>query len=312
MVNRGTTMATNRHADSAAERFQRWLISQKWFASGLLPRLPRSLRWALRTAYFLPIDIYDRLTGRRSALTPPRSLNFTGAVTNLEASSAAYVERLRELAGLTPSCRVLDIGSGMGRLAVGLIPFFDKHGSYDGLDIVPAGIKWCRNNITPKHPNCRFHLAEVYNAEYNPKGTVKADTYKLPFDDNTFDLVVLVSVFTHMLPPEVNNYLGEIARVLKPGGRCFATYSLLTDDTRHRMASKDSVMEFKYDHGIYWLVSETVPELAVGFEEDFIRRLHERHGLHYRLYPGNWCGQPSRWSRGEVAEQDLVVAVKGG
>jgi cyclopropane fatty-acyl-phospholipid synthase-like methyltransferase len=303
-------MAANQHSDSAAERLQRWLISQKWFASGLLPRLPRSVRWALRTAYFLPLDIYDRVTGRRSALTPPRSANFTGAVTNLEESSAAYVARLRELAGLTPSSRVLDIGSGMGRLAVGLIPFFDERGSYDGLDIVPAGIKWCRDNITPKHPNCRFHLAEVYNAEYNPKGTVQAKNYKLPFEADTFDLVVLVSVFTHMLPEEVDNYLGEIARVLKPGGRCYATYSLLTDESRHLMASKDSIMQFKYDHGLYWLVSEKVPELAVGFQEEFIHQLHQRHGLNYHLYAGNWCGQPSQWPRGEVAEQDIVVATK--
>src|SRR5690242_15472003 len=98
------------------ERLRHWLLSQNWFSSVLLPALPRRVRWGLRTAYFAPVDLLDKLSGRRGKLTPPRSMNFTGAVSDLESSAEVYVGRLRDLGGLTPSSCVLDVGCGFGRL----------------------------------------------------------------------------------------------------------------------------------------------------------------------------------------------------
>jgi SAM-dependent methyltransferase len=166
----------------------------------------------------------------------------------LTKSAGYYVERLVEVAALTPSSKVLDIDSGFGRLAVGLIPYLDQNGSYDGLDIVPAGIDWC----------------------------------KFPFDAETFDLVTLTSVFTHMLPAEVDNYLAEIARVLKPNGRCYATYLLLTAESRPLMSSKDSIMDFKYNCGSYWLVS-LIPDRKFENSGTFLR--HQRTG---RRFARSW------------------------
>ena len=48
---------------------------------------------------------------------------------------------------------------------------------------------------TRKYPNYTFTLADIYNKEYNPAGRLKASEYRFPFDDETFDLVVLGSVF---------------------------------------------------------------------------------------------------------------------
>lgn len=58
-----------------------------------------------------------------------------------------------------------------------------------------------------------------------------AETYTLPFDSSTFDVVYLVSVFTHMLPNECQNYAREIIRVLRPGGRCAVSTLLLDTNT---------------------------------------------------------------------------------
>ena len=41
------------------------------------------------------------------------------------------------------------------------------------------------------------------------------------------DVAFLTSVFTHMLPEDVEHYLDELARVLKPGGRTLITWFLL-------------------------------------------------------------------------------------
>ena len=40
-------------------------------------------------------------------------------------------------------------------------------------------------------------------------------------------MVYLISVFTHMLPEECENYAQEIMRVLRPGGRCAVTTFLV-------------------------------------------------------------------------------------
>jgi SAM-dependent methyltransferase len=312
-VKGGSTMIqTDNRNLYGLERLRHWLLAQNWFSSYLLPALPRSVRWALRSIYLAPLDLVDRVRGRDSALTPPRALNFTGAVSDLAASAETYVKNLVDLADLQPSSKVLDIGSGFGRLAVGLIPFRNKTGSYDGLEIVPAGVEWCNKNIAASHANIRFHYADVFNKEYNPKGRLTASEYKFTFDDAMFDLIVVTSVFTHMLPDAVDNYMNEIARVLKPGGRCYITYLILTEESRRLMTGPDSIMKFKHNCGSYWLVSKKVPELSVGYEEYAIKQLYTQYSLHYKHYPGNWCGQTSQWVRAASgsAEQDVVVATK--
>jgi SAM-dependent methyltransferase len=297
---------------SAVERLRLWLLTQSWFSSHLLPALPRWLRWGLRTVYLAPVDLADRLLGRRDGVMPPRANNCSGAVIDFKGSGKALVKALEEEAGLTPSSRVLDIGCGYGRLAAAMPDYLDANGSYDGLDIVPDAIRWCEANITSPLGNIRFKLANVFNKEYSPNGTVNAAEYRLPFEDQSFDVIVLISVFTHMLPAEVDHYVGEIARILKPNGRCFASYLLLTEQSRRLMSTKESSFKFTYEMGSHWLVSRKVPELAVGYEENFVRDLHEKHGLAWVLYPGYWCGQASHWARDSgLGEQDVLVARKG-
>src|SRR5206468_2298345 len=52
--------------------------------------------------------------------------------------------------GLKPTDRVLDIGSGIGNLALALI---DAHtGTYDGVEIHPEAVAWCRSAIASRRP----------------------------------------------------------------------------------------------------------------------------------------------------------------
>jgi SAM-dependent methyltransferase len=296
---------------SLAEESRLWLLRQKWFTSRLLPAMPRSMRWMLRRIVLAPVDLADRLRGPKRSVMPPRASNFSGAVIDFEESGDTFVGVLSEVAGLTPSSKVLDVGCGMGRLAGAMARFLDRGGSYDGLDIVPEGIAWCRENIASPNGNIRFTLADVYNAEYHPTGSVAAVDFVIPFADQSFDLVVLASVFTHMVPDEVDHYLGEIARLLAPDGRCFASYYLLTRESRARMHSKESVMRFNHDRGSHWIVSAKVPELSVGYDDSFLTDLYAKHGLSGERYLGHWCGQPSHWSRtSNFGEQDVIVARK--
>jgi len=298
---------------SALERLRMWLIHQQWFSSKLLPAMPRRLRWLARSIYLKPVDLADRLRGPNGPVAPPRAHNASGSVIDFEASGSAERGVLGDLAGLTPSSRVLDVGCGMGRLAAAMSSFLDATGSYDGFDIIPDAIKWCSDNIIGRHDNVHFWHADVRNGEYNPQGKIEAVEFRFPFNDESFDLVVLDSVFTHMLPTDMEHYLGEITRVLKPGGKCFATYYLLTEETRKLMLLKDSTVNFKQHFGSYSVTSAKVPELAVGYDERYIEELYAQFGLTSERHPGFWCGQQSRWSPdSRTGLQDVLVAMKPG
>ena len=84
------------------------------------------------------------------------------------------------------------------------------------LILICTAIEWCQQHYA-SFPNFRFHVADVYNGLYNPQGRSQDIDYHLPFEDEEFDLVFLCSVFTHMLPDGVANYIKEIGRVLKRG-----------------------------------------------------------------------------------------------
>lgn len=300
-------------AVSAAEGLRSWLLGQSWFQSVLMPALPRQLRWFLRKVYLAPIDLGDRLLGSRDPSLPPKSTNFTGSAgPDFASRGDALVEALGDLAGMTPSSRVLDVGCGVGKLAVAMTHYLDKGGCYEGLDIVPDAIEWCQRQIVGPHGNVHFTLADVYNKEYNPKGRVRPTDYRFPYDDETFDVVALYSVFTHMLPDDVDRYIGEIARVLKKNGHIFATYFIINPESLQQMRSSGCAMQFKCNLGSHWIQNGRVPELAVAYDEHYIREVHAKHGLSSpKIYEGSWCGRAGYWPGGSgFGNQDVLVAIK--
>jgi ubiquinone/menaquinone biosynthesis C-methylase UbiE len=294
-------------------RLRKWLLKQPVFTSTILPAIPRPLRWTLRKAYFFPLDVVDRIRGRRQDMVPPKAEIFTGAVEGFCASGETLEQRLIDLGGLTRDSKVLDVGCGIGRLAVPLTRFLDETGSYEGLDIVPSGIAWCNDNIASKFKNFRFTLADVFNKEYNPGGHLRASEYTFPYDDETFDLIVLISVFTHMLPTDMENYVSEISRVLNRHGRCFATYFLINEESSRLMHSGASSLIFNHHPGPHWLVTQKTPELSVGYDEPYVRDLFESSGLSTNegIHYGGWCGREPLWSAGSgLGDQDIVLAMK--
>ena len=292
---------------SAVERLRIWLLKQAWFHSVLLPALPRQLRLILRKIYLAPVDFADRLTGRHHPGLPPKADIFTGGVVDFAASGKRTLETICDVTDMNPSSHILDVGCGIGRFAIAMPDFLDENGGYEGFDIVPEGIEWCKQHIIAPHDNIHFTLADVYNKEYNPKGSSQAADYKFPYEDETFDVAVLLSVFTHMLPIDVDRYVGEIARVLKRNGRICASYYIIMPESLQLMTSGRGFMHFKHNLWSHWIQSQKVPELAVAYDERYLRGIYSKHGLsdppdiHY----GWWCGRSTG-----LDSQDVVVATK--
>jgi SAM-dependent methyltransferase len=208
-----------------------------------------------------------------------------------------------DVAGLQPDHRVLDIGSGIGNLAVGLIG--SHRGTYDGIEVHREAVAWCQRAITPRHPTFRFHDADLASSAYNPGGRTSASSYRFPFPDGSFDVIFLGSVYTHLLPEDVDHYVREVARLLAPGGFCVASYFFLDDERRKSIDAHRSFISFSVEHasGVCRLHNANRPEAAIAFDETFIRRLHDQAGLRIRdVRRGQW------WC-GVAHDQDVVVAV---
>ena len=116
-----------------------------------------------RRAFYLPSDLAQYAQRRRTgSLTPPRGLVAIGPG-DAEAIGREFLDYFIRLAELKPDHRVLDVGCGVGRIAAPLADYLSPGGSYEGFDIVSGGIEWCQTNITPRFPNFRFQVADIYN-----------------------------------------------------------------------------------------------------------------------------------------------------
>ena len=265
----------------------------------LWPRVTRKLK---RIAYY-PLDAYDLAAGNR----PPDELIFVGDG-SWRAVGREFLRHFKTLGHVEPDHHVLDVGSGIGRMAAPLTRYLSARGSYTGFDIVRSGVEWCQGNMTPRYPNFRFIHSDVINQHYNPSGTVRAAEYVFPFDDGSFDFVFLTSVFTHMLPPDLENYLSEIARVMKRGGRCLITFFLMNEESGAGILAGRSIRHFTSLSPFCYTTDPANPEAAIAFDEAYIRSIFSARELAIDdpIRYGSWSGR-----RSSLSFQDIVVGVKG-
>ncbi len=240
--------------------------------------LPPQYRFLARRLTYLPIDFWESMTGKRLPMTPPRRLIYTGSGDFVKAGNWWRNFFIHQV-GLKPSDKILDVGSGIGRIARGLT-FFVKNtegGSYSGFDAIRLGVDWCTKNISAQHPHFQFQYVPLENDLYRNDGQ-KAAQFTFPYPDASFDLVILTSVFTHMLPDEVERYLFEIQRVMVEGGTCIATFFILDDMTRGILNTKTD-FHFPYDYGHYALMDDTVKAANVAFDCVFLEKIIAESGL---------------------------------
>jgi SAM-dependent methyltransferase len=219
---------------------------------------------------------------------------------------------LRIYGGLRSDSNVLEIGCGLGRTAFPLRYALIAEGTYDGFEIAGEKVEFLTRTFEPAYPNFRFKRADVYNAYYNPSGSIAADRYVFPYTDASFDLVYAASVFTHMLPSGVAWYLRESARVLRPNGRCVFSFFLL-DHYRRGLPRPLGFARsgFSFDHQLPGHDSDFAigvpenPEEMCAYRLALVERLaaQARLQLARPALPGMWSGAFDSW----VGSQDIIV-----
>ncbi|MDR1405232.1 MAG: class I SAM-dependent methyltransferase [Candidatus Methanoplasma sp.] len=101
---------------------------------------------------------------------------------------------------IEPGSKVLDIGCGNGKTVAALIRMgMDA----TGLDFSPSAVNRCISAFGDK---AKFSVAECEN---------------MPFPDGYFDAVTAVHILEHLNDTQLRDTVGEIFRVLVPGGLVF-------------------------------------------------------------------------------------------
>jgi SAM-dependent methyltransferase len=220
-----------------------------------------------------------------------------------EEEEQIFLGYCRDLAGLKPDGRVLEIGCGWGPLAKALEGFLSDQGSYHGIDVVEEKVQRC--SLLCPSPNFSFKRVDVFNRNYNSESKTAASRFRFPFKDDSFDLVILRSVFTVMTAEEAHPYLSEIARVLVKGGRCLITFFLLNPESQALLAS-NKIREFNYCWGVC-STEAAGGNHAVAYDEAYVKVAFAINGLvpSEPIYYGHWCGRQSNWY-----SQDMVIARK--
>lgn len=274
------------------------------FARKIYYSLPPSLRYVARYLAYTPIDLLDTVTGQRNKNIPPKRLIYTGGGDFL-AIGKKIVDHIRQHHLLAPSSHVLDIGSGLGRIALPLTEHL-TNGRYEGFDIIKSGVRWCQKHISSRFPHFNFKWVQLANDLYTNKGE-DATKFVFPYRSDEFDLAIAISVFTHMVPQELENYFAEIKRVLKPGGSCYATFFILNADSTETMQTSEE-FNFKFNHGHYALLDEKVKSANVAYKEQYLRDLFHRNSLELmNIHYGSWSGAHGRSA---FDFQDVIILKK--
>ncbi len=207
--------------------------------------------------------------------------------------------------GFRKNSSLLDLGCGYGRLPYAMIASLNYTGQYLGLDILPRHIRWCQDVLTSRHPHYRFAVIDVQNDRYNPQGLMDARAFTFDLPAACFDFVCLFSVFTHMHEPEIAHYLSEILRVLKPDGKCLATFFLYDEDRLSLINAPDHLFNMPYrlnDHTLYHNAADQLH--AICYRKDHV--LSMISGAAGKLLDCTY----GAWARGSSMYQDLVVFSK--
>jgi ubiquinone/menaquinone biosynthesis C-methylase UbiE len=113
--------------------------------------------------------------------------------------------QLIERSGIKKGMHVLDLGCGSGAFTPFIARTVGEKGKVYALDIQADMLKQLENKLS------RPENKDIKNIKL-----IEGNAYELPFDNNSLDLVNMVTVLPEI--PDRKKALQEVKRVLKPGG----------------------------------------------------------------------------------------------
>jgi SAM-dependent methyltransferase len=180
--------------------------------------------------------------------------------------------------GLEPEHHLLDIGCGPLRAGVHFIRYLEP-GHYAGVDKDGAVLEAARNVELPR-----------YGVEAKAPALLASEHFEFDKLGRTFDVAIAQSVFTHLSLNSIIRCLVELSRVLRPGGKFYATIH----ENPHGKLHVDDIQQAEtlvshYDRDFY------------HYDLDALRFACEGTGFSL-AYEGEW---------GHPQNQKMVVFTRG-
>lgn len=265
--------------------------------------LPYQVKNFLKKIYYTGLDFVDMIKGAKDRRYPPRRLNFVGS-SEFKKIGEDFLVLFREKGHIQRDDNVLDIGCGIGRMALPLTTYLSPKGKYTGFDIVKKGIEWCQKHITPDYPNFTFLHADIKNTFYNKKGKILSEQFHFPAENGQYDFCFATSVFTHMLPAEIINYIKESSRVIKKNGKIFFTFFLIPPGSPEKYSTDFVKFQYRFKNTAYYSHHNCI-EAEVGYSEEWVKDVLQQNGFSdICIYPGTWKDPAG------LSYQDIIIAGK--
>jgi SAM-dependent methyltransferase len=173
--------------------------------------------------------------------------------------------------------RVLDLGCGEGRHVIAAA-------ACDGVDAV--GVDLSREDLA----TARERMREFGDNVPGMFALLAGDALRLPFPDDCFDAVICSEVLEHI--PDWRAAVGEVYRVLKPGGRLCVSVPRPWCERLCWLLSRDYHQVRGGHLRIFSLTDLRAAIAGSGFD------IYYRHGAH-ALHTPYWWLQCLFWSRRE-------------
>ena len=134
--------------------------------------------------------------------------------TRLRPGGKKATEWLFKQAEFTPQSRVLEIACNMATTSIDIAKRFNCH--IIGIDMDKSALTKAKQNVI------KNNVSQLVDIQ-------QADASKLPFADNSFDVVINEAMLTMYADKTKARLLNEYFRVLKPGGRLLTHDIMLVD-----------------------------------------------------------------------------------
>lgn len=134
--------------------------------------------------------------------------------TRLRPGGKKATEWLFKQAEFTPQSRVLEIACNMATTSIDIAKRFNCH--IIGIDMDKSALAKAKQNVI------KNNVSQLVDIQ-------QADASKLPFADNSFDVVINEAMLTMYADKTKARLLNEYFRVLKPGGRLLTHDIMLVD-----------------------------------------------------------------------------------
>lgn len=131
------------------------------------------------------------------------------------------------------SLQIVDFGCGYGKIAPISVFFTYPEGEYLGIDILDSCINSCNQKYLHL-PRAKFHLSRDFNAAYSARQQGAADKNASygedwPVTAESIDVVIAISVFTHLQEAEAFGYISKIYSILKPNALAILTFHIVEE-----------------------------------------------------------------------------------